>query len=437
MRVGPRVAVRSGLSLSTLGTLVTVAALLLPGTLVGTSPALAAGGRADQAAAAPAQGASPQNGSTQNGPAKGGPAGSQSEAGRFGIRLTEVTDSLRDDPRAREYIIDHLNPESVLRRQVEVYNDGTQPLHLSLYPAAASIGDGEFHFGEGHAANELSTWISVNPATIDLGPHDRSNAEVTIDVPKDASPGEHYAVLWAEAVSAPTQGSGVRMVNRVGIRVYLDVGPGGPPAAGFAISALTASRTPDGRAALSTEVHNTGGRALDMSGDLRLERGPGGLQAGPFPANLGTTIGPGEIVPVSIPLDSELPLGPWHASVTLRSGLVEHTVNATITFPKKPGESHRYLIGGYSAWHYVAGAGIAVLLLIIVMGLVLLSRRRGNRRGGRHLATVGSVPSQGNATERQGGASERQDGATERDAGAGRADSGQGGPGDQGAQTSV
>lgn len=392
--------------------------LFLTGTLVGTSPALAAGGRVDQAAVAPVSNDRPPAGAAQDGAPQGGAAAARESQGRFGIRLTEVTESLRDDPRAREYIIDHLNPESVLSRQVEVYNDGPEPMHLALYPAAASIGRGEFHFGQGHAANELSTWVSINPASIDLAAHGRANAQVTINVPKDASPGEHYAVLWAEAASAPTQGSGVRMVNRVGIRIYLDVGPGGPPAAGFAISALTANRTPDGRAALSTEVHNTGGRALDMAGDLRLERGPGGLRAGPFPANLGTTIGPGEVAPVSIPLDSELPLGPWHASVTLRSGLVEHTVTATIVFPKKPGESHRYLIGGYSAWHYVVAVGIAVVLFVIVVGFVLIHRRRGGRR-----APADSLPQQGAGPD--GGVGPEGGVRSDRDAG------------DQGAQTSV
>ena len=41
-------------------------------------------------------------------------------------------------------------------------------------------------------------------------------------------------------------------------------------------------------------VHNTGGRALDMNGTLQLPAGPGGLSAGPFPANLGVTLAIGD-----------------------------------------------------------------------------------------------------------------------------------------------
>ena len=53
-----------------------------------------------------------------------------------------------------------------------------------------------------------------------------------------------------------------------------------PPAtADFAIGAVTASRGQGGNPQLSAQVANTGGRALDITGELRLT---GGLSAGPF-----------------------------------------------------------------------------------------------------------------------------------------------------------
>ncbi len=55
---------------------------------------------------------------------------------------------------------------------------------------------------------------------------------VTISVPKDASSGRRYAVLWAE-VAAPAA-NGVTLVNRVGIRIYLSVRSEGAPIASVA-----------------------------------------------------------------------------------------------------------------------------------------------------------------------------------------------------------
>ncbi len=357
---------------TTLGVLVTVAGLLL----VTSGPATPAAALAGQRA-----GASP--------PARHALAAIDGKKNRFGIRLTEVSESLREDPRARQYIIDHLNPGTVLRRQVEVYNEAGTALSVSLYPAAATINDGGFHFADGHGRNELTTWTSVDPATVELAPHARRTAEVIINVPKDASPGEHYGVIWAEAAGDPA-GGGVRMVNRVGVRMYLDIGPGGPPAAGFTIASLTASRLEDGRTALLTDVRNTGGRALDMSGDVHLDKGPGGLRAGPFRAALGTTIAPGGTSPVSIPLDGTLPLGPWSATVTLRSGLVEHSVTTTVEFPRRPG-SHRYLITGYSTGWYALAAGIGAVGVLTVI-LIVGARHRRRRRAGATIPGPGADP---------------------------------------------
>jgi len=82
------------------------------------------------------------------------------------------------------------------------------------------------------------------------------------------------------------------------------------PAPDFVVDSLTPGRRPDGRATIIATVRNTGGRALDMFGELNLEAGPRGLRAGPFAAALGTTVGIGQTEPVTITLCKEVPAGP-------------------------------------------------------------------------------------------------------------------------------
>ena len=260
------------------------------------------------------------------------PAGA-STAGGIGLRLLDAPTSAGDDPRARLYIVDHLAPGTVIHRRIEVSNTTASPMHIVLYPAAATIEDGSFLGAAGHSQNDLSTWTSVDPGASDVLADGRATATVTINVPDDAAPGEQYGVVWAEARSAPTDGSGVTLITRVGIRIYLSVGPGGPPAADFTIDSLTAERSPDGQPTVLATVHNTGGRALDMSGTLKLLAGPGGLGAGPFPADLGTTLPVGGTESVVIILDEALPAGPWDARIALRSGLLVRSARATITLP--------------------------------------------------------------------------------------------------------
>jgi LPXTG-motif cell wall-anchored protein len=192
---------------------------------------------------------------------------------------------------------------------------------------------------------------------------------VTIAVPRDAPPGEQYGLVWAETRSSAPAGGGITQVSRVGIRLYLSIGPGGAPASEFTIESLTGKRSPHGQPEVVASVHNAGGRALDMSGTLQLSAGPGGLSAGPFPANLGTSLAIGATEPIMIMLDRQIPDGPWHALVTLRSGPLERSARATINFPAT----------GTSQLPYQLIAGFLILLMLVGILAALLMRRRRNR----------------------------------------------------------
>jgi hypothetical protein len=296
--------------------------------------------------------------------------------GSIGLRLLDVPVTAHADPRAQIYIVDHLAPGTIIDRRIEISNTTASSADIVLYPAGATIANGSFLGAAGHTPNDLSTWTSVSPDASDVPAGGRLTATVTITVPSDAAPGEQYGVVWAETRSAPAAGGGVIQVNRVGIRLYLSVGPGGPPAANFTIESLTAERLPDGEPVVLATVHNTGGRALDMNGTLQLLGGPGELSAGPFPATLGTTLGIGDTEPVTIAVDKRIPAGPWDARITLHSGLLERSARATITFPDT-GASPPVNIGSTRpGWLYPAIAGLVALGLGIAAQLTVPSRRR-------------------------------------------------------------
>lgn len=192
-----------------------------------------------------------------------------------------------------------------------------------------------------------------------------TTAPVTLAVPTGAAPGEQYGAVWAEVRSAPESAGGVTQVSRVGLRLYVSVGPGGAPSTDFSIKALTAERSPEGAPVVTATVHNTGGRALDTTGTLELSRGPGGLSAGPFQAEVGSTLGRGDTQDVSITLDERLPDGPWHAVITLESGLTERSAAATLTFPRSGAAAPvaATAIRGGSPWPLLSGvAGLTGLL---------------------------------------------------------------------------
>jgi hypothetical protein len=250
----------------------------------------------------------------------------------LGIRLLEAPTERHDDPRARVYIIDRVPPGGGFTRRIEITNGDDTAMDVVLYPATAGIASGAFTVRDRSAPGEIPLWTTISPATAHLAPHGRAQATVTVKVPPNTAPGEYYGGAAVERPARSTP-KGVVVSLRVAIRMYLSVGPGGEPASDFTIDTLTAERSPTGEPLVLAQVHNTGGRALDMTGQLRLSKGPGGLSAGPFNATLGTTLGVGQSEPVKVTLDKALPNGPWLARMELASGLVRRAATATITFP--------------------------------------------------------------------------------------------------------
>src|SRR3954469_18583405 len=317
-------------------------------------------------------------------------AANAADNGSIGIRLAEAPTARRSDPRARLYVVDHVKPGNTIRRKLEVSSSASTPQNIALYSAGADIKNGSFTPLPARTQNELSTWTKVDTPLVRLARGQHRTVEATIAVPANASSGERYAVIWAE-VAADAK-SGVKEVNRVGIRVYLSVGPGGEPASDFTIDTLQANRLPDGQPVVYALVHNTGGRALDMSGSLRLTNGPGGLSAGPFAAKLGTTLGVKDTEPVTVLLDKALPAGPWNARIDLQSGLTKRAAQATITFPDASGTTPAVSAAPVQLSQSSSSSGFPVVPVLIgaggaaVLGLLLLVvfKRPKRRRGGTH-----------------------------------------------------
>jgi hypothetical protein len=291
----------------------------------------------------------------------------------LGIRLMEAPVIRRKDPRARSGVVDHLPPGTVIKRRFEVMNTTRRPLHVDVYAGAATIEGHRFTTAPAGTPNELTTWTSTDLTSVDLPPGTRNVARLTIRVPKTAARGERYGVIWAQTSAKADAKHNLGLVNRVGFRLYLDIGPGGEPPSSMRIETLTPERAPDGRPRLVAQVRNTGGRALDISGALSLSGGPGGLRAGPYAAMLGVTLAPGDVGPVTVLLDKRLPNGPWKADLTLRSGLVQRTVSATVTFPNT---GVGRAISLLSSYRLIIVWALMVLLIAAIAGALLLRRHR-------------------------------------------------------------
>jgi hypothetical protein len=300
----------------------------------------------------------------------------QAPHGSFGVRLFDAPVAEAANPRALRYIIDYLPTGTVIHRRILIANGEARTARFTVYAGAAHITAGQFVGDAGATRSELTGWVNVQQPVVTLAAGASVTDMVTIKVPAGATRGEHYGVVWVQqAAKARTgRGSSVIEVDRVGVRIYLAVGRGGAPPSSFNITSVTGHLTSARQPVIVAHVSNTGGRALDLNGTVRLADGPGNTSSGPFSARQIVTIAPGQSWNVTFAPPKSLPEGSWRATVALVSGLT--TATATTTIQLSPIVAARVGLSGVQ-W---IGLSLGSLILVLVIGMVwryaLQNRRR-------------------------------------------------------------
>ncbi len=295
----------------------------------------------------------------------------------FGVRLYDVPVIDAHNPRGRRYIVDFLHPGMVIHRRILILNQEPQASRFAVYPDAAQITHGAFVGDTGKTRSELTGWITIQHPVVRLAPRVSTLDMVTIRVPRNATRGEHYGVVWVQqtARARSARGTEILEVARVGIRIYLAVGHGLPPTE-FVITSLTGHRSPHGQPYLVAKVHDAGQRAVDINGELRLTDGPAGITAGPFQQQQVITLAPGQYGNVIFVASKTLPDGPWHAAVTLVSGLTTSAAQSTIQFGGQTMSSVAWL-----SWPLRAVAIVIAIVAIVLMRRGRRARRPAHTRG--------------------------------------------------------
>jgi len=295
--------------------------------------------------------------------------------GSFGLRLVDVPVSEADNPRALRYIIDYLPTGATIHRRILISNGEAQTARFTVYADAAHIAGGLFSGDAGATRSELTTWVRVQHPVVTLAAGESAMDMITIRVPRGATRGEHYGVVWVQqAAKVRPRGtrSAVIEVARVGVRTYLAVGRGGAPPTSFDIASLTGHRTVAGQPIIVAHVNNTGGRAIDLNGTVSLTDGPGNTSSGPFRAQRIVTLAPGQSWNMTFAAPRSLPDGSWRATVTLVSGLTTATATATVQLGPAVA-AQAALSAMQKIW---LSLGSLVLVLVMVMGGYALQHRR-------------------------------------------------------------
>lgn len=117
-------------------------------------------------------------------------------------------------------------PGSAREFTITVRNHVPEAMDLKIYPMDYYITpDNQFVFEEpGHYTYSCATWLRFDRDVLSMRPNSEAQVPVRVEVPPDAEPGGHFAVVFFEKVLTPEEiATGAQLAPRVGALVLLTV----------------------------------------------------------------------------------------------------------------------------------------------------------------------------------------------------------------------
>lgn len=237
------------------------------------------------------------------------------------------------DPVAR---IHTATPGQTITQVLTIYNPNpsTQKVRVVAYLSDLNVTEtGETEFPPAGTLKESSAgWTTFTPAEIELGGEESKQVRYTVQVPADATPGTHWAMLMFEA-QEPAAVPGKTLASfrvRVAHTMYINIQP--TKAEGTITGIFDALPKEDtGFYQIAVQYANTGNVVTGIQGRVELRDASGALAA-TLPLDLIVAL-PNRSVLLKSSWVGPVPKGQYSALVVLNNGdkskdiLGEHVVN--------------------------------------------------------------------------------------------------------------
>ncbi|WP_104992339.1 hypothetical protein [Deinococcus sp. NW-56] len=253
--------------------------------------------------------------------------------------LASAQGTIGVDPITRHYTV---TPGQTVTQVLNIYNPNKTALRLkvAVYLMDMNISEvGESEFVPVGSVKESSgPWTTVSPSELDLGGQETKQVRYTIQVPANAAPGTHWAVLMFEG-QEPAAVPGKTLASfrlRVGHTMYVHVQP--MTTAGSVTGIFeNVPKTDTGAYELAVQYTNSGNSAVAVQGRVELRDAAGTLVA-TLPLDIAVAL-PGRSLLLRSAWAGPVPKGQYTALVILNNGqknkdiLAEHVV--TLPFDLK------------------------------------------------------------------------------------------------------
>ena len=306
-----------------------------------------------------------------------------------------------NDSISRAYFRPVATPGTSLTETVAVSDDGDAPAALFVYPVDGLTGvtSGTVYANRSDPRTRAGTWLTASVPSLLLAPHERTTVDVRINVPADATPGDHVAGIAFEN-ARPTTGAGFAITEVIREVIGVQVRVPGPGQFHLRVDGASFVMPPAAaEPSLNLRLGDDGNR-LGQSLLLVTLHGPHGF-VDSVSRQLDTLL-PGDRISYPLGWPRPLPPGDYTVSVAENgSSVADFTGPLVIPPGATPATSPSALqtarpsspAGAASGvrhqanptWMRVAAAVAAGGVLILLAGL-LLRRRRRTRPIGAHSA---------------------------------------------------
>jgi hypothetical protein len=256
---------------------------------------------------------------------------------------------------------------------ITVYNYGNVPQTFRIYAADAfNTEDGSFDVLAGDDPSvDAGSWVKIPQENLTLAPRQQATIPISIDIPADASPGDHVAAILASSRAEGTGADGkvIALDRRTGTRLYIRVA--GPVEPKLTIEGVSVSYSPSlnplgGSATVTYTVANRGNVRLGGTSSVTVG-GPFGLFGKDGPTQELAELLPGESVTYTTTLDGV-------PATIVTSAEVRLDPSAAAGDEDTLADESQGALGMAIPW--------TLLALLVIGGLILFAWRRYRRHDG-------------------------------------------------------
>jgi len=262
------------------------------------------------------------------------------------------------------------DPGETITKTVTIQNSGDIPLQYKMvsnnFEATGENGDSTYM---PNGTGGLADWISFSPANFSLAKGEAAEVKYTIEIPKNARAGGHYALLFAQAsgISANEQtGSSSTTGLQVGANVLLNVTGNITKEASIAQFSTPRGRINAGEdVEFSIKIQNSGNVHIAPQGTITIFRK--GVEVDSIAINeTGSRVLPNSTRKYTVVSEKTLLPGPYTA--VLNTGYDGGRLEApSISFA---------VVGDSSPWMWITGILTSLLILLLIAMLVSNKKKK-------------------------------------------------------------